>query len=455
MRKAREAKIDLYANSILGGPAKISGDSFLNYKTVDVGRQKVADIGNFNLNQSPLGSAVVLPPPNLYQLQGPKIWRDASGRLDDRYGMWIPKARVQGVLRASPNQECSTAVKVYPPPPPACVASVDKTELLPGETANVTLNCQGEISGKVDSAYIVGGNAFPTYNFSDSARNNSNYKIATTTVTRNQNVGPQKVEIVVSGPGGQTALAVYLGAICRFNDPLEIYSNFGRQFRRAPLDYNSGGKSYRTYQWQFPTPQGDFGVVKTCPRDAFCMYNFEKNDQWEHQIWIAIASKISPSCSLIDYAARTVGCFSKETLIRMADGRDKVVTKIQENDLVYNPLFKQAVRVKKVLKGPEKKSMYIVKAGGLKLKVTEDHPFLTDRGWVRADSLKAKDLIMGEMLPQEVQLVKKMPYEKPEDVYNFELDTDIPEGHIVLANGIPTGDNKIQQSLKRKPIVAP
>ena len=132
----------------------------------------------------------------------------------------------------------------------------------------------------------------------------------------------------------------------------------------------------------------------------------------------------------------------------MADGSDRKISSLKENDFVFNPLFKIPVRISKIVKGPEKRSLYKVVIGKIRLTVTEDHPFLTEKGWVRADQLVSGQWVMGEQQAKSVRSVKKLPYEKPEDVYNFELDTDVPEGHIVLANGIPTGDLTTQKAVK-------
>jgi len=80
--------------------------------------------------------------------------------------------------------------------------------------------------------------------------------------------------------------------------------------------------------------------------------------------------------------------------------------------------------------------------------VTEDHPFLTKKGWVQTQVLKKGEILIGNGQTQKVTSVKKLKYQAPEDVWNFELDTDDTYGHMVLANGIPTGDLTTQLNLK-------
>jgi intein/homing endonuclease len=107
--------------------------------------------------------------------------------------------------------------------------------------------------------------------------------------------------------------------------------------------------------------------------------------------------------------------------------------------------------VVKVVKGPESKPLYQVGVGQNKLKVTEDHPFLTQRGWVRADQLRQGEWLLGEEVPRKVSSIKRVSSRTPITVYNFELSTDVDEGHLVLANGIPTGELAIQVKLKGTP----
>jgi len=422
--------------------AQVSGDGFRTSQNFSLGRFKTSDLGKFNLSQPPTGTAVVLPPSNLYSIQPPQLWVDASGNIDDTHGKWTVSGKVKGLTRAGTSQNCSADFMVYPPPPPRCVISVENPQILAGQSTTVTLNCQG--SSKITSARIVGGNAFPINNF------RPNSKIATTQFKRTSLVAAQPIEAIVTGPGGSVSVSTQLGEVCKYNDAFAILRDFGRSFRRGPLDYKLNGVNYRTYEESRTITVGNTSYLKSCPANSFCIVNFEQGtkSQWHHEIWVAIGHKTSPACRVVDYVIRTEGCFTADTQIRMADGSDRKISSLKENDFVFNPLFKNPVRISKIVKGPEKRSLYKVVIGTNRLTVTEDHPFLTEKGWVRADELVSGQWVMGEQQAKTVHSVKKLPYEKPEDVYNFELDTDVPEGHIVLANGIPTGDLTTQKAVK-------
>lgn len=166
------------------------------------------------------------------------------------------------------------------------------------------------------------------------------------------------------------------------------------------------------------------------------------------QFWVAVDAR-EPSCALRKVAARTGGCFAPSTRLLMADGQEKPVSEISENDWVFNPHYQTGVRVRKVVKGPEKKALYEVVIGKSRLEVTEDHPFFTERGWLQTVELKAGDKLLGEGHGKMVVRVKPLAYRGPQEVWNFELDTDDPLAHVVVANGIPTGDLVTQLGLKK------
>jgi hypothetical protein len=139
----------------------------------------------------------------------------------------------------------------------------------------------------------------------------------------------------------------------------------------------------------------------------------------------------------------------------MANGTEKLVSQIGENEWLYNPHYKAPVRVKSVVKGPENKPLFEVSYNDQKIVVTEDHPFLTRTGWVQAMELKAGSILIGAGTGLKVKKVRQLPYQKAEDVWNFELDTEDPMGHVVLANKIPTGDLITQQMLKKEKFKTP
>ncbi|MFM8313928.1 MAG: Hint domain-containing protein, partial [Deltaproteobacteria bacterium] len=170
------------------------------------------------------------------------------------------------------------------------------------------------------------------------------------------------------------------------------------------------------------------------------------------------AVKRDPSCRVLNTKRsmfRVGGCFAGSTQVRMADGTDKKVSDVQADDWVLNPIYNAPVKVKKVVKGPEKKALWEVRYGENRVVVTEDHPFLTQQGWVQTQGLKSGEVLIGDGKSEKITSVKKLKYQAPEDVWNFELDTEDPLAHVVVANGIPTGDLVTQQELKKGKRILP
>ena len=478
----------LFADSIVGS-FKLSADSFLtgfptpSDRVADSSRQSIQTIRKFSDNfpqevpgREPVYQMLLKPPANLYILQGARIWQGN----DDEHGTWTVQGQVAGLQKAPNTVTCPTDFQVYPPPPPHCVASVANPRILKGESTEVTLNCNLPGSGRVTEARFMNGNSFPVGSFPPGQRGAANYKVARASYTRTTDYQTETINITVTGWGGSINVSTELGAVCPHNDPNYVSYIQKEVFAQSPLRRAEGqiGEwwvSEASNVWN-PTNYGLTTTERWDPRidtaDSVNHFNmasiqiqstpYDPKDPKVYKVieglwintkgvmyWVAYGPKRDPNCAITQYALRRQGCFTSDTRIRMADGREKLVSEVSENDLIWNPLYQSPVKVTKVVKGPEKKALYQLRVGKNKLVVTEDHPFLTQRGWVRADELDTKDLIMGEGLGKQILSVKKLSYKKPVDVFNFELDTDIAEGHMVIANGIPTGDLTTQLAIKQ------
>jgi hypothetical protein len=245
-----------------------------------------------------------------------------------------------------------------------------------------------------------------------------------------------------------------------------------------------GRRAYVGQQADSFNPQniylGDFDSSATCKSGRLCMLSMQYLDRnslgvddtwkipdpidvngnslgypiWASQggqgYWVEVGPDTDPACKIQRARLRQSGCFKSDTKILMADGTHREISKIAENDYVYNPHYQTGVRVKSLVKGPEKKSLYEVLIGKDKVQVTEDHPFFTSRGWLQTLELKKGDILLGDGEGRTITRVKKLKYLGPQDVWNFELETEDPLGHVVVANGLPTGDLTTQIQLKNK-----
>lgn len=146
------------------------------------------------------------------------------------------------------------------------------------------------------------------------------------------------------------------------------------------------------------------------------------------------------------------GCFSATTQIRMADGSNMMIALLTVGDLVYNPSTRSSARVAEVVKGPEAdKSMYEVVVGNRKVNVTTAHPFATTAGLKQAQHLRAGDQILAQDGGYEVvSAVNKQEANAAQTVVNIRLEGDTSEeAHMVLADGIVTGDLYLQRELSK------
>lgn len=151
------------------------------------------------------------------------------------------------------------------------------------------------------------------------------------------------------------------------------------------------------------------------------------------------------------------GCFTPDTPILMADGSYKEIKDISVNDYVMSPTEGIPLRVAKLIRGPEKRSMYKISytqnGENKHLKATFNHPFVTQKGILQSQQLSIKDFLISdkmEYLP--ITSIDLLPVEN-NDVLNIELE-DISGknaylNHMIVANGILSGDYYIQQNYYR------
>ena len=158
----------------------------------------------------------------------------------------------------------------------------------------------------------------------------------------------------------------------------------------------------------------------------------------------------------------------------MGDHSDKPVSKIKRGDIVWNPVTGKPMKVKFASFGPEVIPMYELGFGKAAIVVTEGHPMLVNNnakegqsfemaelfapasvstlnrsevphGYTvkRADQLKVGDRVLGEDGKYyKLTVARTLPVKEGQNVFNIKLDTDStnPDDHMVVADGIVTGD---------------
>ena len=184
----------------------------------------------------------------------------------------------------------------------------------------------------------------------------------------------------------------------------------------------------------------------------------DKKGLWASYYTAVIKNAKKESCSAVaggkfDDLRNLAGCFALTTEIRMADGKDKMIAFIKPGDMVWNPMTRKNVRVSKVVQGPEAdKPMYEIGYNGNVVVVTEDHPFHTRDGLKAAKDLKSGlEISSSNGQFAKIDHFKIRPIDKSQKVRNIVLESGLADAdHMVLADGIVTGDLHLQQKLMKQ-----
>lgn len=152
----------------------------------------------------------------------------------------------------------------------------------------------------------------------------------------------------------------------------------------------------------------------TIARSNFIVDDFESFGSARFMVpqgqWRDLAERIEAQIRGLVYIIMNQGregsCFPAGTLVRMADGSEKPIDEIRCTDSVLTA----EGNIGRVVKTGVRKAsgLFTLKVLGHRhLKMTEEHPVLTKRGYVRADSLKAGDMVrMPKYAPQDVKAIQ-------------------------------------------------
>ena len=190
-------------------------------------------------------------------------------------------------------------------------------------------------------------------------------------------------------------------------------------------------------------------------------------------------------CADDPFHKECLGCFSPETKIVMADKSERSISHIRAGDKVWNPISQKAMTVKYPTVGPEDVPMYKVGFGTTAVVITEGHPMVVNNSALEADwmnlrgvispaSLKggspapklpagyivkrANELKTGDRILskdgkfREITVLQKLPVKSDQMVHNLMLDTDStnPDDHMLIADGVITGDLFLQEQVDKK-----
>ena len=160
-----------------------------------------------------------------------------------------------------------------------------------------------------------------------------------------------------------------------------------------------------------------------------------------------------PETCFICGCFRGDGCFAPGVKITMADGSLRNIEEVRAGDMVRNAKTGAAVKVGKVIEGPE--ALPLIRFGFDETTVTtsQAHPVLTAAGLKPANQLKKGDTIFdAQGNPHTLTILETLPLEEGQRVINVDLvaaSSDANE-RLLISDGIITGDIVLQGLLKEK-----
>lgn len=156
-----------------------------------------------------------------------------------------------------------------------------------------------------------------------------------------------------------------------------------------------------------------------------------------------------------------LGCFAPDTKLAVSDKETRKAATLATGNVLWNPVTRQVVRIKSRIVGPEEKALVELGYDDHLIRVSTQHPVVTRRGLLQAAELLPTDEVQGEDMKfhrlRHLRRSNEPATKLAQTVINFEIDTDseAPEDHFLLADGIVVGDYFLQQQLARRVKAAP
>lgn len=208
---------------------------------------------------------------------------------------------------------------------------------------------------------------------------------------------------------------------------------------------------------------GEFTVFQETRNSANFMVKWDgKSGRIPHDYTMVVVNGSDDSCTayvrFVKQEPRTNnGCFAQNTKLKMFDGTDRVIALINVGDVILNPVTKLGQKVAEVRKGKEAKAMFELAFGGTTVTVTETHPMAVKGGIKMAKDVTTSDYLFdANGIIHKVSVAKKLPVNPDQIVLNIRLESKSsdPMQHMVLADGIVSGDLFLQRKMEKPAITA-
>lgn len=143
------------------------------------------------------------------------------------------------------------------------------------------------------------------------------------------------------------------------------------------------------------------------------------------------------------------GCYVEGTMIKIPGGKEVRIESLRPGDRVLRADGRPGI-IAEMVAGPEKLPViYFKTEDGKSLGVTNGHPMVTQKGVIKAKDVLATDSLALEngKLVKITDITKKI-YNK--DVYNLVVAGNRDVDHVIISNGIATGDLHLQRQLQEQ-----
>lgn len=226
----------------------------------------------------------------------------------------------------------------------------------------------------------------------------------------------------------------------------------GNQCIPAPVCDDFRGTTAKYMCVTFNSLSNCKGVSKGVSRHAYTP------DGKDFEVWChrrgstGLITPIFPQANVICACVRITGCFHPDTNLTLSDGSVKKAKDVTVQDSLFNPVTGKSTKVLSVIESKEEHSLVEFGFDKTKVTVSQGHAVLTESGkLVKAKDLKVGDMVMGaDKKFHKVDHLKQLDVVSGQKVINFNLETDSREtnDHMLLSDGVVTGDLFVQGTLK-------
>ena len=188
-----------------------------------------------------------------------------------------------------------------------------------------------------------------------------------------------------------------------------------------------------------------------CADSSRCYYL--PNGQ-QRNFFVELQNAESCSCNPVAISRISLGCFAEDTQIATDKSSTRLISALKIGDKVWNPITQSQAAITEISVGPEDLPLILIKTAKGDIKVTTEHPILTNRGLVTAELIDAgRDrLVYEDGSLHEIISVASVVEKRGVLVYNIKINpqSSSPDDHMLLAGKLVSGDLYLQNQLKQK-----